>query len=78
MDICQRPDCRSPRLAYVTARSKDMCTVKIGRDGDPTWGYTPGDMNIDNAGGDYVAFVYCLQCGQMQAAFPLPPCQLEM
>ncbi len=65
--------CGSNRVAIVNGKTSDMCQVILaGNDQD---GYVPHDMNI--GGGDYLEFEYCLQCGQMQGQFPLPPCEME-
>jgi hypothetical protein len=50
-----------------------MCSVDLG--GRHEHGYVPRDLGI--GGGDDVHFAYCLDCGQIQAAFPLPPTQME-
>lgn len=68
---CQK--CASARVACVTAKSSDMATVSVGKKSDN--GYLPGDMGI--GGGDYVEFAWCLECGQIQGAFPLPPTSIE-
>jgi hypothetical protein len=35
----------------------------------------PRDLGI--GGGDDVQLTYCLDCGQIQGKFPLPPTQME-
>jgi hypothetical protein len=50
-----------------------MCSIDLaGRHGR---GYVPDDLGI--GGGDDVHFAYCLDCGQIQGTFPLPPTRLE-
>ena len=69
---CQR--CQSERLAGISARRSDLCFADVGS--NETHGYVPGDMGV--GGGDYVDISYCMDCGQMQGTFPLPPCKLEI
>ena len=38
-------------------------------------GYVPYDMGV--GGGDYFKLKWCLDCGQIQGAFPLPQTELE-
>lgn len=66
-------NCKSDRLAEVNGKCSDMCYVNLCS----TYhnGYVPHDMNI--GGGDYIRITYCLDCGQMQGEFPLPPTKLE-
>ncbi len=71
MATCQR--CRSGRVADVLARCSDMCSIP--RAGKRQSGYVPRDLGI--GGGDDIALAYCLDCGQVQGAFPLPPSRLE-
>jgi len=69
---CQR--CKSSRVASVSVKGSDMFSVSIG---DEEYdGYLPGDMNLD--GGDYLAMEFCLDCGQIQGTWPLPPTELEL
>lgn len=39
-------------------------------------GYVPDDIGIGEYG-DYMRFTYCLDCGQIQGKFPLPPAECE-
>ena len=66
--------CKSDRIASVSSKASDLHCVQIvgGNEHD---GYLPSDMGI--GGGDYVEFSWCLNCGQIQGKFPLPPCELE-
>jgi hypothetical protein len=50
-----------------------MCGVNLGAASHD--GYVPDDLGI--GGGDYVEFDYCLDCGQLQGKFPLPPANIE-
>ncbi len=68
---CQQ--CRGLRLARVLAHCSDMCSIDLA--GKHTHGYVPRDLGI--GGGDDVHFLYCLDCGQIQGAFPVPPAALE-
>ena len=71
IETCQQ--CRSPRLALVLARCSDMCSIDLA--GKHTHGYVPRGLGI--GGGDDVQFRYCLDCGQIQGTFPIPPTALE-
>lgn len=68
---CQR--CNSNRVAEVSAKCSDMCGVNLG-DSDHE-GYVPKDLGV--GGGDYVEFIFCLDCGQLQGNFPLPTAEIE-
>lgn len=68
---CQR--CNSNRVAEVSAKCSDMCGINLGDSGHE--GYVPKDLGIGV--GDYVEFEFCLDCGQLQGIFPLPPAQIE-
>ena len=68
---CQR--CAGPPLARVLAHCSDMCSVDLA--GRQHHGYVPRDLGI--GGGDDVQFDYCLDCGQLQGTFPLPPTESE-
>ena len=68
---CRR--CGAPRLALILARCSDMCSVDLA--GTHEHGYVPRDLGI--GGGDDLHFRYCLECGQIQGAFALPPAGLE-
>jgi hypothetical protein len=71
MNQCQR--CSSLRLARILAHCSDMCSVDLA--GRHEYGYVPRDLGI--GGGDDVQLTYCLDCGQIQGKFPLPPIQME-
>lgn len=65
--------CNSNRVAEVSAKCSDCCGVNLG---DSTHdGYVPKDLGI--GGGDYIDFSFCLDCGQLQGNFPLPPAEIE-
>jgi hypothetical protein len=38
-------------------------------------GYVPSDIGI--GGDDYIDFIYCLECGQIQDEFPLTITSIE-
>lgn len=65
--------CNSKRVASVTAKCSDCCGVNMGDSSHE--GYVPKDLGI--GGGDYVEFSFCLDCGQLQGKFPLPPAEIE-
>lgn len=69
--MCQK--CKSLRIAKINGKTSDMCFTKIvGVERD---GYVPRDMGI--GGGDYLVFSYCLDCGQMQGAWPADRTEME-
>lgn len=65
--------CQSERLASVVGKTKDLCSIKVK--GEYYDGYVPHNMGIGS--GDYIEFVYCLDCGQIKGEFPLPETKLE-
>ncbi|TFG98705.1 hypothetical protein E4H12_05250 [Candidatus Thorarchaeota archaeon] len=69
---CQR--CKSDRVATLNAKCADRCFVELG--GIHSEGYAPSGVGVGR-GGDYVQLVWCLECGQIQHGFPLPPSELE-
>ena len=75
---CQR--CKSERTMSVTCKCSDRFYAFMGEEGDKPDGrehdgYVPKDLGI--GGGDYIDFEYCLDCGQIQGKFPLPPAKIE-
>jgi hypothetical protein len=70
VETCQR--CGSPRATRVLAHCMDMCRVDLG--GVHRSGYLPEDLGV---GRRDVHFAYCLDCGQVQGTFPLPPTGIE-
>lgn len=71
MTGCQR--CNSQRLMHVQSHASDMHFVSIGE--KEHQGYLPYDIGLD--GGDDLCMTVCLDCGQLQGEFPLPPTELE-
>jgi hypothetical protein len=71
IENCQR--CGGLHLARVLANCMDMASIDLT--GKHHSGYLPRDLGI---GGDDVHFVYCLDCGQIRGAFPLPPTGIEL
>lgn len=62
--ICIR--CKSDQVLKINAKCSDMCFIEFqGRERD---GYVPHDLGV--GGGDYVNIRVCLNCGQVQDAFP--------
>lgn len=66
-DVCRH--CESNRLASVGAKCSDCCYFSTG---DLEYdGYAPSHVGV--GGGDYIDFVYCLDCGTIQSdEFPVP------
>lgn len=73
--ICQRTECGSNRIAFISGKCSDLCSTEIG--GNERNDYPPTDMGLKNSYGDYVELSWCLDCGQIQAEFPVPTCALE-
>lgn len=67
---CQR--CSSTRVASGGGKCSDMFQSSMGD--REKHGYVADDMGV---GGDYIEFTWCLECGQLQGEWPLPPCELE-
>jgi len=65
MEKCIR--CKSDRILDLSGKTSDCYdhTFK-GKSYD---GYVPEDIGI--GGSDYIAFKYCLDCGQIQDKFPV-------
>lgn len=71
---CQR--CGGGRIVDICAKCSDCCSCSLANDGKKCGnGYVPGDMGV--GGGDYVEFSLCLDCGQVQAEFPVAETELE-
>jgi hypothetical protein len=70
---CQR--CASNRVLSASAKCSDLFSASIG--GKEHDGYVPSDLGIGNRYGDYMDVEFCMDCGQMQGVFPLPPAALE-
>jgi len=68
---CQR--CNSDRILSASAHCRDLGVFEIR--GHEHEGYVPGDLGIGED--DDVSFDLCLDCGQMQGAWPLPQSKLE-
>jgi hypothetical protein len=69
--ICQT--CCSHRLASIIAKTGEYCVIEISN--KRQLGPVPREMNI--GGDEYLEFRYCLDCGQVQGLFPVPPIALE-
>ena len=67
--------CKSERTAHVSAKCSDLCFIRHQDLGVEHEGYVPMDMNI--GGNNYVKFTYCLDCGQIKGAWPLPLVGIE-
>ena len=64
---CQK--CKSDRVASINGKTSDCCFFCYkGKEQD---GYVPSDIGVDDGGGDYIEFDYCLECGQIQGDFPI-------
>jgi hypothetical protein len=58
----------------VVAKCDDQCDI-TNSSGKEYGGYVPDNLNI--GGGEYLEFEYCLDCGQIQAEFPLGKTDVE-
>ena len=65
--------CDGARLCYVRVKSSDQNILDLPHASHQ--GYVPRDMNI--GGDDYLRMIYCLDCGQIQGDWPLPPTGME-
>lgn len=71
---CQQ--CKSQRVASVSSFGRDCQNFDLlSSRKDAHTGYLPNDIGL--GGGDYLKFRYCLDCGQIQGKFPLPPTEFE-
>lgn len=69
--ICQR--CGSKRVLHVSGHASDLFSYSISeKEGS---GYLPHDFGL--GGGDDIELDMCLQCGQVQGNYPMPPTKLE-
>ncbi len=59
--------CGSERVMEVSAKCSNMFSAVIC--GQNYNGYVLEGVGIDD-GEDYIAFYYCLECGQMQGVWP--------
>lgn len=69
---CSR--CESQRVCDIFGKCSDAFAIRLGeisREND----YVPGDFGI--GGGDYIEFLFCMDCGQIQGEFPRPETELE-
>ena len=69
MDTCQRPSCGSARLLRLRCKCSDCCSYSVG--GKEKVGYAPKIPHVTGTDEDYVFFVVCLSCGQVQGKFPV-------
>lgn len=69
--------CNSVRIVKVSGKCSDMfsCSTRAQNIYRRYSGCVPSDLNI--GGGDYLEFEFCLECGKIQADFPLPDTKLE-
>lgn len=75
MDTCQR--CKSRRIMDVSGHCQDRCVIEYDDNGYD--GYVPFDMPLNRifGQGDYLSFSVCLDCGQMQGAFPISESDMD-
>lgn len=68
---CQK--CKSERVCSVGGKCSDTFSAGIGT--AEIQGYVPDDLGVGS--GDYIDFNFCMDCGQLQGKFPLPPADME-
>jgi hypothetical protein len=61
--------CASRRLINVCGKCNDQFDARTYA-GEEYDGYVPEGIGLDNCG-DYIELTYCLNCGQIQANFPI-------
>ena len=71
MANCER--CQSERLLNFGAKCSDAFWMQ--HNGKEYVGYVPDNLNV--GGHDYIDMVFCLDCGQIQADFPVPEENVE-
>ena len=73
MDKCN--SCQSERILLTSAKCSDLFSmVYKGKGGH---GYVPDNLFFGKDGyGDYAEFNFCLDCGKIQAKFPVPESQV--
>ena len=71
---CQR--CSSDRILSISGKCSDCCTYSITNQNLTGDGYVPDNLNV--GGGDYIEFTVCLDCGQQQGIWPVPPTEGEI
>lgn len=70
-----KPMCRcgSNRLMNINAKCSDCCIMEYLKTGQETAGYSDESIAIGSSCGDYIDFIYCLDCGTIQSEkFPIP------
>jgi hypothetical protein len=70
MITCAR--CGSERIACVSANSAKCNIWILDKEYD---GPVPDDVGLGKGG--LMEFSYCMECGQMMGAFPIPPAKME-
>jgi len=65
---CSR--CESDQIASVQAKCNDCFDLTIAGERVVENDYVAGGLNIGDDAGDYISFEVCLDCGQMQGAWP--------
>lgn len=69
--ICDR--CESDRIAFINAKC-NVCSIDII---DKHYeGHVPDNLGI--GGNNHIRFSYCLNCGQIMGAFPIPISKIEV
>lgn len=70
--------CKSTRIVSVYGKTSDLNDIKELFTGHEHYGYVPPDMNLTEDGDeDYLNFDLCLNCGTIQAEWPVPETKLE-
>ena len=61
--------CKSSNMVSVSGKTSDLCHVYYHDKDEESNGYVPDNIGI--GGGDYIEFVYCLNCGTISGNFPI-------
>lgn len=72
---CQK--CGSKRIACINGKCRNLCYTSVTVD-DHEYredGYVPDDMNV--GGDDVIEIDFCMDCGQIQADWPLGNTKIE-
>jgi hypothetical protein len=69
---CQR--CNTERVLFISMKVCDFSVFVNDKHRDA---YIPTDIGLGEYSSDYLEFEFCLQCGQIQGLFPVPPSKLE-
>jgi len=67
--------CQSERVANISGKCSDLCSVQIPSEGYESQGYN--SLRGPLGSSDYIELRVCLDCGQVQGDFPLAIPEIE-